>query len=186
MMPGEKWNHTLHSRVDWGGSPPKWTVLIEIPVKYIVISHSGEDICMNLTSCKEAVRNLQNRHIIRFGDVAYNFLVGGDGNVYEGRGWDKRSPIEGFANNKNIDINFIGDFSVVNLPTPEQIDGVLAVVQYGLTTGMISSNYSLIAANSTASTLSPGKRVYEIIKEWPNFDSDPLAHAFQPKLVQGP
>jgi hypothetical protein len=27
---------------------------------------------------------------MKWGDIAYNFMVGGDGAVYEGRGWDKQ------------------------------------------------------------------------------------------------
>ena len=26
----------------------------------------------------------------KFSDIGYNFLIGGNGDVYEGRGWDKQ------------------------------------------------------------------------------------------------
>jgi N-acetylmuramoyl-L-alanine amidase len=44
-------------------------------------------------------------------DIAYNFLVGEDGNVYEGRGWGKiASQAEPFKYN-SINICIIGNFA---------------------------------------------------------------------------
>lgn len=110
-----------------------------------------------------------------FADIGYNFLVGGDGNIYEGRGWDKRSPTEGFVNNKNINVNFIGDFSKFDPPTYPQIEAVKALLEFGVKKLSIAQNYSLVAANATHPTLSPGKNVYRIIKNWDHFDPDPLS-----------
>lgn len=43
-------------------------------------------------------------------DISYNFLVGGDGNVYEGRGWEKVGAHTKDRNNGTLGIAFIGDF----------------------------------------------------------------------------
>lgn len=134
-------------------------------------------MCYEKHTCMEIVREIQKYHLSRnFADVAYNFLVGGDGNIYEGRGWSNRSPIEGFANNRNIDINFIGDFSVYDNPTLPQFEAVRALIEYGVNKTNIAENFSLIAANSTYATQSPGKNVYKIIKTWPHFDPNPKDH----------
>jgi len=110
-----------------------------------------------------------------YADISSNFLVGGDGNIYEGRGWGRRSPHEGFSNNRNIDITFIGDFSVYDVPTPAQASAAEEVVAWGLRQGHISQNYSLIAHNATGvPTLSPGINVYRIISEWDHFDPNPV------------
>lgn len=41
------------------------------------------------TACVYRVRFIQEQHIgiQNYGDIGYNFLIGDDGNVYEGRGW---------------------------------------------------------------------------------------------------
>lgn len=50
---------------------------------------------------------MQNRDIQDMPDIKYNFLVGGDGRIYEGRGWG--------VNNEELDdtinIAFMGNFS---------------------------------------------------------------------------
>ena len=41
-------------------------------------------------------------------DIAYNFLVGGDGQTYEGRGWNVTGAFAPEVNNKSLGIAFIG------------------------------------------------------------------------------
>jgi len=119
-----------------------------------------------------------------FADIAYNFLVGGDGYIYEGRGWGVRSPHEGFTNNRNIDITFLGDFSEYDIPTPTQVDAVKQIINWGACERHLSKSYTLIAHNSTTSTLSPGKNVYSIISSWPNFDPNPKSHLLKNILTK--
>lgn len=44
-------------------------------------------------------------------DIGYNFLVGEDGNIYEGRGWGKKGAHSKSFNGKSIGICIIGDYS---------------------------------------------------------------------------
>lgn len=44
-------------------------------------------------------------------DIGYNFIVGEDGNVYEGRGWGKQGAHSKNFNNKSIGICIIGDYT---------------------------------------------------------------------------
>lgn len=44
-------------------------------------------------------------------DIGYNFLVGEDGNVYEGRGWDKQGAHSKPFNSKSIGICIIGNYT---------------------------------------------------------------------------
>jgi hypothetical protein len=43
-------------------------------------------------ACSEVVRDIQREHMIRWGypDIGYNFIIGNNGLVYEGTGWDYR------------------------------------------------------------------------------------------------
>ena len=52
-----------------------------------------------------------NFYAIGYWDIGYNFLVGQDGNVYEGRGWDLRGAHVRGYNSVSIGIAFIGNFS---------------------------------------------------------------------------
>lgn len=111
-----------------------------------------------------------------FADIGFNFLIGGDGNIYEGRGWGIRSPHESFVNNKNVGIALIGDFSVYDEPTPIQVDGLKELLEWGVRDCWLSSDYILIAHNAITATLSPGKNVMDIISKWDHFEPNPKAN----------
>lgn len=59
-----------------------------------------------------SLKILQNYHINekKWSDIGYNFLVGEDGNVYEGRGWAKTGAHTKGYNNKSIGICIIGNY----------------------------------------------------------------------------
>ncbi|XP_043477876.1 peptidoglycan-recognition protein LC-like isoform X2 [Leptopilina heterotoma] len=79
------------SRHEWLASPPAIPLDKLIPpVKYVIISHSAMNYCHDQAQCVHQVRYIQIFHMTskNWADIAYNFLVGGDGNGYEGRGWN--------------------------------------------------------------------------------------------------
>jgi N-acetylmuramoyl-L-alanine amidase len=69
--------------------------------------------CTTVTECAAIVRSYQNYHIDLNGwnDIGYNFLVGEDGNVYEGRGWAAVGAHAPTYNTRSIGICIIGDFT---------------------------------------------------------------------------
>lgn len=58
--------------------------------KMVRILHTAGRNCSDYQTCATRVLGLQGEHVGIGGlpDIAYNFLVGGDGNVYIGRGAD--------------------------------------------------------------------------------------------------
>lgn len=119
-------------------------------------------------------------------DIYANFLVSSDGSIFEGRGWEKRNAYEGFANNRNIEIQCIGDFAVYGHPTEAQLDAIEAIVEHGVLHGKVSKEHILIPANATGvelrqDTPSIGKNLYEAIKCFPNFEPVPYSSIFPMK-----
>lgn len=55
----------------------------------------------------------KNEHMNNKGwsDIGYNFVIGEDGNVYEGRGWGKKGAHSIPFNSKSIGICIIGNYS---------------------------------------------------------------------------
>lgn len=51
-------------------------------------------------------------------DIGYTFLVGEDGNIYEGRGWGKHGAHSIPYNSKSIGICMIGNFNSKFVVTP--------------------------------------------------------------------
>lgn len=171
--------YNFYARKVWGARTPLSQLRLKTPVDYVVISHTAGRFCYLKNDCMSLVRDIQADHLSLtppLADIAYSFLVGGDGNIYEGRGWTTRTASGGFANGRSININFIGSFENLDQPTYPQTEAVKALIEYGVNHTYIAKDYSLVAANSTYPTLSPGKQVYKEIKTWPHFDPHPELH----------
>lgn len=99
-------------------------------------------------------------------DIGYNFLIGGDGNVYEGRGWDAMS----FHKRPEVvlGISFIGNFNKHEL-TEGQIEAAQELLALGVKLKKLSPFYVLIAHNQTIATDSPGQNVVKVIEKWPHW-----------------
>ena len=84
------------------------------PVPTAVIHHGeSETSCTTQAECCTIVRAYQNYHMDDNGwiDIGFNFLVGEDGSVYEGRGWASVGAHAAGCNTKSIGICYIGDFT---------------------------------------------------------------------------
>ena len=68
-------------------------------------------------------------HQIGWSDIGYSFLVGGDGNIYEGRGWDIIGAHTAGYNSKGYAASFIGSF-MNKLPTSGALQGFYSFIQY--------------------------------------------------------
>lgn len=125
-------------------------------------------------ACALKVRTIQTAHIRTrgFSDIAYNFLVGGDGAAYEGRGWTKMGNHTIDYNSKSIGIAFIGLFLELK-PSKVQLKAAQLLIAEGVRLQYISPDYRLYAHSQLMATLSPGVELANIIEEWPNWSSEP-------------
>ncbi|XP_053674142.1 peptidoglycan recognition protein 3-like [Anopheles nili] len=126
------------------------------------------------TNCMYQVKLIQDFHISpdskNFSDIAYQFLVGGDGNAYEGRGWTKQGAHTKGFNVDSICIAFIGTF-ISKEPPIAQLSAAEQLIQQGLEGYYLASNYSLFGHRQLAPFESPGKALYNIIKTWPHWSN---------------
>ena len=114
------------SRAGWGGRNPSGTAAtLSRPVPIVVIHHGGTNtFCTTQAQCAAIVRAYQNFHMNTNGwlDIGYNFVVGEDGNVYEGRGWARVGAHAANWNARSLGIAFIGDFTSEPICTVYQHD----------------------------------------------------------------
>jgi N-acetylmuramoyl-L-alanine amidase len=77
------------SRSEWNATNPKNKLSdFQLPIDRIIIAHTSTRECYNRTECIKIVKDIQRIQMqppANFDDIAYNFLIGGDGNVYEGQ-----------------------------------------------------------------------------------------------------
>lgn len=126
-------------------------------------------------SCSFHVRYIQTFHIESQGwdDIGYNFLVGGDGAAYEGRGWNKEGAHTKGFNKKSICIAFIGTFNKVK-PPEKQLKAAQLLIEEGIRLKKLSQNYRLYGHRQLIASESPGETLYDIIKKWPHWSDVPF------------
>ncbi|KAG8226181.1 hypothetical protein J437_LFUL012356 [Ladona fulva] len=161
-------------RREWVAQPPKSTTSLRHPVEYVVLSQTATEPCTTQAECTLTVRYLQVFHVEgkKWMDIAYNFLVAGDGQAYEGRGWDVvgAHTAAGF-NGISIGISFVGTFSDV-LPPPVQMRACKLLIDEGVRLGKISPNYKLIADRQVSQSENPGQKFYEELQTWDHWTSN--------------
>ncbi|XP_054276932.1 peptidoglycan recognition protein 4-like isoform X2 [Macrosteles quadrilineatus] len=114
--------YTVVSRAGWGAQESKSSLKpLKHPIKNILMAfNTNVEDCTTKDECKERMRQLQQMHLDKgLPDMHYNFTVGGDGNIYEGRGWNYQP--EPFKENSQFDetsicVGVLGDS---NDPDPE-------------------------------------------------------------------
>ncbi|XP_046831405.1 peptidoglycan recognition protein 3-like [Vespa crabro] len=164
------------SRQQWGARSPKTTTrpLRINPPPYVIIHHSDTVSCNTQAICQARVRSFQNYHMDtkKWNDIGYNFLVGEDGNVYEGLGWGKHGSHSIPYNSKSIGICIIGNFTNTT-PNPASIRTTKNLIAYGVANNKIKSDYKLLGHRQTAQTDCPGNSLYNMIKTWNNWSDMP-------------
>lgn len=111
--------------------------------------------------CISNVRSVQERE--------YNFLVGGDGAIYEGSGWYKVGKhTKNYLNAKSVCIAFIGSYND-HVPSAHQIEIVKKVIAWGVKEKKLMEKYELYAQCQLVPTDSPGATLIDEIKSWDNY-----------------
>ncbi|XP_054260578.1 uncharacterized protein LOC128985216 [Macrosteles quadrilineatus] len=113
----------LHNvtREEWRALPPRGLHRPRHPFKLVLDHYTYTEPCYSYQQCMREVQQMQRQHMDEgFSDIKYHFLIGGDGNVYEGRGWGKCSSraLRTFVKlwRRRLDIAFIGDYTEKKIP----------------------------------------------------------------------
>lgn len=119
------------------------------------------------------MRNIQTYHMDdrNFLDIGYNFVVGGDGNIYDGRGWYKEGVHTLGWNGNSIGIAFIGNYDKIK-PTEKQHEVTQLLLAEGVKRKLLSEKYQLYGhCKLRQNSLSPGIILYNIIETWDHWTS---------------
>ncbi|XP_073831252.1 peptidoglycan-recognition protein LE-like isoform X2 [Musca autumnalis] len=147
---------------------------IDVPTDLVIISHTATTDSTEQAKNIGIIRDIQTFHIETRGwdDIGYNFLIGCDGNVYEGRGWGVEGAHTFGFNRFSIGISFIGTF-MYKLPTPRALTACKNLLKRGLEEGYLTPNFKLMAHRQFVSTASPGGKLFEELKTWDHFYDTP-------------
>lgn len=162
-------------RREWLAQPPKQPLdNLTTPVPMVVIWHSATENCTDQSSCTLLVKSIQRFHMLsqNWWDIGYNFLVGGDGYVYEGRGWTSEGSHTKFYNKRSIGIAFVGTFTNY-MPPQRQLNAARNLIALGVNESYIQPDYKLYASRQLSVTESPGQMLYEELITWPHWAETP-------------
>ncbi|CAK6439319.1 unnamed protein product [Pipistrellus nathusii] len=143
---------------------------MSLPAKYVIIIHTAGATCNTSEDCMSRVRDIQSYHIdnLDFCDIGYHFLVGQDGGVYEGVGWNIQGSHTYGYNDIALGIAFMGNF-VEKPPNAAALEAAQSLIQCAVDQGYLAPNYLLVGHSDVSQILSPGKALYDIISSWPHF-----------------
>lgn len=159
------------SREEWNARPPTSISYIGHPVNMTFVHHTaGPSFCFDQDYCMTVVRAIQNFHMDSNGwnDIGYSFLIGEDGRVYEGRGWD---VVGSHTLNYNSIANgfcIIGDFSA-RPPNQAALEATANIIDCGVELGYILPDYELFGHRDGRCTECPGDFLYFTIQLWSHY-----------------
>ncbi|NP_001178637.1 peptidoglycan recognition protein 4 precursor [Rattus norvegicus] len=141
-----------------------------LPAKYAIILHTAGRTCSQPDECRLLIQDLQSFFMDRLNacDIGYNFLVGQDGGVYEGVGWNNQGSKTDGYNDIALSIAFMGIFTGSS-PNAAALQAAQDLIQCAVVKGYLTPNYLLMGHSDVSNTLSPGQALYNIIKTWPHF-----------------
>jgi hypothetical protein len=118
------------------------------------------------TYCSLLMRSMQRTNMETSGlfDYAFNFAVGGDGLVFEGRGWDIAGAHTSGLNTRSIGIAVIGDFRVIE-PSQGMLDSLGNLLENGEALGKLTSDFR-IYGRQDFDLAGPGDAFMKHVRDW--------------------
>lgn len=160
----------LVTKSEWGGRFATNEVAFEKKVNYVIVHHSATPSCLNRKQCGSRMRSIQKYHMDErhWADIGYNFAIGSDGVVYEGRGARLVGAHAPGWNSRSYGIVFIGNYQSEDL-NDSQVKAWQSLIKWLIDQGYLQSNYTLYAHTQVRETECPGDSLYNTLKSWPHW-----------------
>ncbi|XP_013170309.1 PREDICTED: peptidoglycan recognition protein-like [Papilio xuthus] len=154
----------------WSGEKSRRTSMLKTPVQLVVIQHTVSPACYTDQACESILRGIRIHHIVDldFIDIGTSFLIGGNGRVYEGAGWQRIGAHTRGYNDKSISISFIGNFNN-ELPTSKALKAAQDLINCGVYNNYLTKDYELVGHRQLSATQSPGDSLQDLIETWPHW-----------------
>lgn len=149
------------SRTQWGAMAPQNKTNLTSPAKRVIIHHTAMKNCKNLMEGTQELQSIQRAHMHdrHFDDIGYNFLVGHDGTVYEGRGWGVVGAHTKDHNDDSLGIAFMGNFNN-DSPSSEAIMSVKQLLKDGVSQGFLLPEFVVSGHRDLGKTECPGAKLH--------------------------
>ncbi|XP_022620790.1 N-acetylmuramoyl-L-alanine amidase-like [Seriola dumerili] len=162
-------------RCQWGAKAYQGTPIpLSLPLKFLYVHHTYEPSspCLSFPKCSSDMRAMQRFHQEdrRWGDIGYSFVVGSDGYIYEGRGWNHLGTHTRGHNDIGYGVSIIGNYTAT-LPSRHAMDLLRhRLVQCAVDGGGLASNFTLHGHRQVVNyTSCPGDAFFSEIRSWEHF-----------------
>lgn len=158
------------TREEWGANEAKTKESMPTPVGNVFVHHTGGPFYNDKESCSKRVKYIKYLHMDanKWDDIGYNFLIGEDGRIYEGRGWTTVGAHTFGWNRNSVCFAFMGDFNE-RAPNTKAIHALQYALKWGVENKMLSPTYTLYGHCDKRTTDSPGRYLYAIIRYFDHF-----------------
>ncbi|KAF5303682.1 hypothetical protein FQR65_LT00826 [Abscondita terminalis] len=159
---------SIVDRLNWLAQDPIGRInYLTAPAKFVIMCHTASKSSITQADNVLIVRLIQSNHVEgeQWSDISYNFLVGCDGKVYEGRGWGAEGDHTVGYNNLSVGIAFVGTFTHT-LPSEPALHQAKVLIAHGVEIGAIDKDYVLVGHRQCITTESPGKALFDEIRTW--------------------
>lgn len=149
---------------------------LSLPIKRIVVAHTADEpnSCYDSDECKLRVIKIFKKHR-QLIDIPYNFLIDGNGRIFEGRGFQfegehTANPNGSSYNDIGIGIAFIGTFDD-EPPSNDQIEGFHNFIDYYTKKQMIVEDHKIFSQDQLLNLEHPAKALLNVLKSFEKFHS---------------
>nr|XP_057904632.1 N-acetylmuramoyl-L-alanine amidase [Doryrhamphus excisus] len=162
-------------RCQWGARAHKGTpIRLSLPVQFVYVHHTYEPSrpCLSFPTCAHDMRAMQRFHqeVRNWSDIGYSFVVGSDGYVYEGRGWNLLGTHTRGHNSLGYGVSIIGNYTST-LPSRHTLDLLRhRLVRCAVDGGRLVANYTIHGHRQVVNyTSCPGEAFFSEIRSWEHF-----------------
>ncbi|KAF6306875.1 peptidoglycan recognition protein 2 [Rhinolophus ferrumequinum] len=167
----------IHPRCRWGAAPYRGSPTpLKLPLRFLYVHHTylPAPPCTAFARCAANMRSMQRYHQDTRGwnDIGYSFVVGSDGYVYEGRGWDRVGAHTLGHNSRGFGVAFVGNYTA-ELPAEVALRTVRDVLpRCAVRAGFLRPDYALLGHRQLVRTACPGDALFHLLRTWPHFDAN--------------
>ncbi|XP_042244851.1 N-acetylmuramoyl-L-alanine amidase-like [Thunnus maccoyii] len=162
-------------RCQWGAKAYKGTPIpLSLPLQFLYVHHTYEPSspCLSFPNCSRNMRAMQRFHQEdrSWNDIGYNFVVGSDGYVYEGRGWNLHGIHTRGHNSRGYGVSIIGNYTAT-LPSRHAMDLLRhQLVRCAVDGGRLVANFTIHGHRQMVNyTACPGDAFFSEIRKWEHF-----------------
>lgn len=159
--------YMVERNVWWPQPAAELNPLDKSATQNVILLHTRSEPCLDQATCIALVQQLEQNAWTENGThIPYNFLIGGDGKTYEGRGWKSQHGFHYLPGlNDTIVVGVIGTYND-RRPNKVMYDETKALLTESIRRFSLSPHYRLYGVNCDSVPDNAAAALYEELKEW--------------------